>query len=129
VQLTASVAYSNRNVTWTSSNSDVATVSTAGLVTAVLPGTAVITASAVANPAAKDAILIQVIHTTALPLVLVTSITSGGSHDPVNRSNVVGLIDITIHAFVPRPLLIERVETLIDGKVVCSQSVPGGPAV
>ena len=45
VQLTASVVPSGLTVTWTSSDTDVATVSNAGLVTGKAAGTATITAA------------------------------------------------------------------------------------
>ena len=45
VQLTASVVPSGLTVTWTSSNTDVATVSSAGLVTGKAAGSATITAT------------------------------------------------------------------------------------
>ena len=51
--LTASVlpeTVSNKNVTWSSSDPSVATVSTSGLVTGVAKGTAIITAASVVNP-------------------------------------------------------------------------------
>lgn len=45
VQLTASVVPSGLTITWTSSDTDVATVSTSGLVTGKAAGTATITAT------------------------------------------------------------------------------------
>ena len=127
VRLNALGRYAS-NITWTSSNTEVVTVSATGLVTAMSQGAAVVTATAVADPRAQDAALIQVLPATAPPLIFINSITASGSNAPVNPDHVVGLIDVTLHAYVPRPLLIERVETLIDGNVACSQSVPGGPS-
>lgn len=50
----------NQNVTWASSNTAVATVSNAGVVTAVAPGTATITATSAADGNARGAALVTV---------------------------------------------------------------------
>src|SRR5690554_5721759 len=61
VQLVAVVHNSdNQNVTWASASQNIATVSSSGLVTAVAPGTAVITATSAADPTKKGAATIRV---------------------------------------------------------------------
>lgn len=60
-QATATVSgAANTAVTWTSNTPNVATVSTSGLVRAITPGTAVITATAQANPARTASLTVTV---------------------------------------------------------------------
>ena len=71
--LTAAVAPSSftGGVTWSSSNEDVATVTAAGVVTAVGAGAATITATSVDNPAVSDTVTINV-TAAAVPATSVT---------------------------------------------------------
>lgn len=71
--LTAAVAPSSftGGVTWSSSNEDAATVTAAGVVTAVGAGTATITATSVDNPAVSDTVTIN-ITAAAVPATSVT---------------------------------------------------------
>ena len=71
--LTAAVAPSSftGGVTWSSSNEAVATVTAAGVVTAVGAGTATITATSVDNPAVSDTVTINV-TAAAVPATSVT---------------------------------------------------------
>ena len=71
--LTAAVAPSSftGGVTWSSSNEDVATVTAAGVVTAVGAGIATITATSVDNPAVSDTVTINV-TAAAVPATSVT---------------------------------------------------------
>ena len=71
-QLTAAISplnATNQNVTWSSSDNTVATVSATGLVTAVKVGTATITATSVANTSLKGTCAVTV---TAIPPTSVT---------------------------------------------------------
>lgn len=73
-QLTATVAPSNaanKNVTWKSSNTSVATVSTSGLVTALTPGSSTITATAAdgSNVSASCVLTVQSSIATAIDKV------------------------------------------------------------
>ena len=71
--LTAAVAPSSftGGVTWSSSNEAVATVTAAGVVTAVAAGTAIITATSVDNPAVSDTVTLKV-TAAAVPATSVT---------------------------------------------------------
>ena len=52
----------NKNVTWSSSNTGVATISTSGVVTGVTRGQAIITATSTADPAVTKSITVTVRH-------------------------------------------------------------------
>ncbi len=65
-QLTATVTGStNSSVSWSSSNANVVTVSPTGLVRAITPGTATITATSQANPARTATAVVNVAQTMA----------------------------------------------------------------
>ena len=79
VQLTASVLPSNatnKAVTWSSSNTSVATVSSSGLVTVVSEGTVTITATSQADNTKYDNVTV----TCSLSNIAVTSVTISGSN-------------------------------------------------
>ncbi len=116
----------NQAATFVSSNPAVATVNaTTGLVTALTAGITVITATAAADANAKDASTITVNPAApppATPSISIKSVTTGNLLTPVNPSNVAGQIDVTLNLTVPTGAAVQRVETLLDGNVVCSQS-------
>ena len=126
VQLTAVVTNTtNQAVTFASSNTAVATVNATGLVTAVAQGVAVNTATSAQDPTAKGASTITVNPPSAPPTVSIKSITTGNLNTPVVPSNVTGQIDVTLNVTVPQGAAVQRVETLLDGNVVCSQAFSG----
>jgi hypothetical protein len=129
VQLTPIVTgTTNQGATYSSSNTSVATVNASGLVTAVAPGTAVITAVSAARATARDGSTITVVRRDSVPVgtpsISIKSITTnaGGITQPVNTQNVSGQIDVTLNLDIPTGVAIQRVETLVDNQVVCTQS-------
>ena len=93
----------NRNVTWTSSNTAVATVDNAGVVTAVKGGVASIIAASAANPAVKGAAAVTVnavveasvtigqINQTKCDLI------GGCTSVPAVLNNVANQLDVTLN--------------------------------
>ncbi len=77
----------NKTLTWTSSNTNVATVDANGKVTAVSAGEAVITAASVANPDVKAACTV----TVKKPYIAVTEITLNKTEVSVNEGETVQL--------------------------------------
>lgn len=110
-----------RTVTYASSLPTVATVNATGLVTAVAAGITTITATATADTNAKDASVITV-GGGAAPTISIKSITTFATTTPVNINNTFGQIDITLNLDIPEGTRISRVETLVDGNVVCTQT-------
>jgi hypothetical protein len=116
-QLTASVADQNgnpldANVTWTSSNNAVATVNSAGLVTATGAGTAQVTAAAGSAEASAQ------VSVTQTPTQL-TKISGDGQTAPVGQT-------------VPAPLVVEVGDALgnpVPGVVVVFAIAQGGGSV
>src|SRR5688572_30390937 len=120
LQLSAIVTgTTNQAVTFSSSNTSVATVNATGLVTAVAPGIAVIQAVSTQRPTARDGSTITVVRrdTTiaAAPSISIKSITTnvGGITQPVNLQNVQGQIDVTLNLDIPTGVAVSRVETLV----------------
>lgn len=114
-QLTATVepidAVDSGAVIWQSSNSDAVTVDDNGLISAVAPGTAVITASTRNYPWATDECRIKVIEASGVKTVLIeeASIQIEGANITVSglpRDSIVRLIDMS-------------------GRIVCRQNCDG----
>ena len=114
-QLTATVepidAVDSGAVIWQSSNSDAVTVDDNGLISAVAPGTAVITASTRNYPWATDECCIKVIEASGVKTVLIeeASIQIEGANITVSglpRDSIVRLIDMS-------------------GRIVCRQNCDG----
>ncbi len=106
IQLAVSVtgdATTDKTVVWSSSSPAVATVDAAGKVTGVTAGTVTVTATskADASKASAAAITVQAVSTpiTVPPSIAINSVTTSASgiSVPVNLSNVVGQIDITVN--------------------------------
>jgi hypothetical protein len=115
----------NQAATFVSSNPAAATVNpSTGVVTAVAAGITVITATAAADANAKDAstITVNAVVPPATPSISIKSVTTGNLLTPVNPNNVFGQIDVTLNVTVPAGAAVQRVETLLDGNVVCSQA-------
>ena len=113
-----------RTVTWTSSTPSVATVTAAGVVTAVAPGAATITATSTANTSVSGAASVTV--RAPLPATIsVQNITvTGNQNATVNVNNVAGSIDVNLNVD-PGEQVVQRVEVLIDGNVACTQNLSG----
>jgi hypothetical protein len=84
----------DRGVTWSSSNTAVATVDAAGNVRGVAPGQTTIIASAHADENVKGAAAV-VVTAAAVPSVSINSITKNGL--PVDITNVQGQVDVTLN--------------------------------
>lgn len=87
----------SKAVTYTSGNPSVATVTAAGVVTAVALGTTTITVAAVAAPQVTATAVVTV-KPPAPPQVSIQSITRGGTSLPVNLQGAGGQLDVTINA-------------------------------
>ena len=93
----------NRNVTWSSSNTAVATVDNAGVVTAVKGGVASIIAASVANPAVKGAAAVtvtpEVVATVTIGQINQTKcdVFGGCTSVPAVLSNVSNQLDVTLN--------------------------------
>jgi len=113
-----------QTVTWASSTPSVATVTTAGVVTAVAPGATTITATSTANPAVSGAAALTV--RAPLPATIsVQNITiTGTPGNTANVNNIAGSIDVNMNVD-PGEQVVSRVEVLIDGNVACSQNLSG----
>jgi hypothetical protein len=110
-------------VTWASANTAIATVSAAGEVTGVAPGTTSIRATSTADPTKIGAAAITV-GAIAPATVSIKSVTTGTTNTPVNFTNVRGQIDVTLNV-EPGDQVISKVEVLIDGNVACTQAFSG----
>jgi len=99
----ADAGVTNRTVTWTSSNTAIASVDASGLVTAVAAGTTTIVAKSVADPAVQGSALITVAQgapaTVTISNVNTTrcDINGGCTSVPANLGSVAGQIDVTLN--------------------------------
>lgn len=120
VQLSA-----NQAVTWTTSNSTVASVDASGLVTANAAGTASITATSSADATKKASVTITVSGAGNAPAtVSIQSVTFGTTATPVNFNNVFGQIDVSLNVD-PGDQNISKVEILLNNNVVYTQTFAG----
>jgi Big-like domain-containing protein len=92
----AGAGVTNRGVTWTSSNTAVATVGTDGSVTAVAAGSATIIAKSAADPNVQGAASVTV-QAVANATVTISSINSNATGNPANLSNVTGQLDVIVN--------------------------------
>jgi hypothetical protein len=112
----------SRAVNFSSSDTNVATVSAAGLVTAVGSGTATIIAAAAADPDVRAGVGVTVRPDapTEQASVTIQGVTVGGTTQPVNPGNVTGQVDVLLN--VQRGPA-QRLEVLLGDQVVeaCTQ--------
>jgi len=106
IQLAVSVTADQntaKTVTWSSSNSAVATVDQTGKVNAIAAGTASILATSTANTsmAAGSVITVNGASTPTPAGIAISSVTAGNTLTPVNLANVAGQVDVTL--FVSGP--------------------------
>jgi hypothetical protein len=111
-----------RTVTWSSSNAAVASVSTAGVVTALTVGNATITAASTVTPAVTGSAAITVRAPVAATISVSNITQTGTAGQTVNLNNIAGSIDVNLN-LDPGEQIVSRVEVLIDGNVACSQSI------
>jgi hypothetical protein len=112
-------AGTSRGVTFSSSNSQVATVNAQGVVTAVAPGTATIIAEAQADASVRAGTGVTVRSAELPPTppgedaeVTIQSVTNVATNVPVNPNNVTGQIDVTL-GVTRGPA--DRLEVLLNG--------------
>ncbi|MBC7895857.1 MAG: Ig-like domain-containing protein [Cytophagaceae bacterium] len=114
----------SRAVSFASNNTAVATVSAAGVITAVSPGSTTITVAAVASPGVTATVIVTV-RAPAPPRVSIQSVTQGATNIPVNLASVAGQVEVTINVEEGQDPL-ARVDLVVTqgGKdtVVASQS-------
>lgn len=105
-------------VAWISGTTTVATVDASGKITAVAPGTAVITATATSGGQTSSAtigVTVVAAPTPAPASISIASVTQGLLTLPVNLSNVNGQIEINLN-FNPGGQLIDSVVSYIGTK-------------
>jgi len=97
----AGAGVTNRGVTWSSSNTAVATVGTDGTVTGVTAGTATIIAASAADPNVKGAAAVTVTGgNTQPPTVTISSINqtnAAGQSVPANLTGAFGQLDVILN--------------------------------
>jgi len=99
----ADAGVTNRTVTWTSSNTAVATVDGTGLVTAVAGGTATIVAKSAADPTVSGAAVVQVAANVPATVTIgqinqtVCVVGGGCTSVPATLSNVANQLDVTLN--------------------------------
>ena len=111
-------------VTWSSSNTAVATVNAStGVVTAVAVGSATITAAATAAPTVTGSAVVTVRAPVAATISIqnITQAFTPGS-PTINNNNVFGTIDVNMNVD-PGEQVVQRVEVLIDNVVACTQNL------
>jgi len=111
-------------VAWISGTTTVATVDASGKITAVAPGTAVITATATSGgqtSAATIGVTVVAAPTPAPASISIASVTQGLLTLPVNLSNVAGQIEINLN-FNPGGQLIDSVVSYIGNKRAAVQA-------
>jgi hypothetical protein len=113
-----------RTVTWTSSNTAVATITAAGVVTAVTPGSATITAASTVAPTVTGSAVVTVRQPTPATISVQNITISGTNNVTANVNNIAGSIDVNMNVD-PGEQVVQRVEVLIDGTVACSQNLSG----
>ncbi len=112
-----------RTVTWSSTNTAAATVSTTGVVTAVAPGSTSIVATSTVNTTVTGAAAVTVRPPVAAAISIsnITQANTPGS-PTVNANNVFGAIDVNLNVD-PGEQIVTRAEVLIDGVVACFQNL------
>ena len=113
-----------RTVTWASSNNAVATVTAAGVVTAVAPGAVTITATSTANTTVSGAAAVTVRQPLPATISVQNITITGTPGATANVNNITGSIDVNMNVD-PGEQVVQRVEVLIDGNVVCTQNLSG----
>lgn len=111
----------NGTVAWVSSAPAVATVSAAGVITAVAPGNASITGTATAGGQTAAGTIGVTVGAITPASVSIQSITAGLLTLPVNLSNVAGQIEINLN-FNPGNQIIDSVVTYIGTKRAAVQT-------
>src|SRR5690606_17267305 len=104
------------------------TVDGNGLVTAIGQGVATITATSTADAAAAAAAAVTVNPDpgSAPVTISIKSITFGNTLTPVDPQNTFGTIQATVNLEGSPPAVVDRVELLVDGTVVYTQSFTTG---
>ena len=105
-----------RNITYSSSNTGVATVSGTGLVTAVAAGNATITV----NSEGRIATATFTVN-AALPTIALRSVTQGGTN--VNMSNVSGTVIATYDVTLPAGHAATAISINLGGREICRVTV------
>jgi uncharacterized protein YjdB len=114
----------NTAVTWTSADAAVVRVNAQGYAVGVAPGTAVITAASVANPAAT--VSATVIVTAAPPptpaaSISIASVTTAGG-TAINPAGVAGQINATVNVSAVPENDLRAVVLSVDGVQICRQN-------
>jgi hypothetical protein len=108
-------------VTWATSSAATATVDATGKVTAVAAGTATITATSTVDNTISGNMALTVRPPTPPSLSIQKITATGNTAATVNPNNVAGGIDVFLNVD-PGDAILQRVEVLLDGNVVCTQN-------
>lgn len=108
-------------VAWVSGTTTVATVDQTGKITAVAPGTSVVTATATSGGQTSVATIGVTVGAVTPAAISIASVTQGLLTLPVNLSNVNGQIEINLN-FNPGGQLIDSVVSYIGSKRAAVQS-------
>lgn len=119
-------AAADLGVTYTSGNTNIATVSATGVVTAVAGGTTTIVVKSAKDATKQTAMSVEV-TVPAPSTVSIQSVTQGGLGTPVNLANVGGQIEVSLNVDRGDKTL-DRVDVLIGGQVVASQTFTSASA-
>ena len=111
-----------RTVNWSSSNTAVATVTSAGVVTAVTPGSATITAASTVAPTVTGSAVVTVRQPVPATISVQNITIAGTNNVTANVNNIAGSIDVNMNVD-PGEQVVQRVEVLIDGQVACTQNL------
>ena len=111
-----------RTVTWTSSSETIATVTTAGVVTAVSPGAVTITATSTADASVAGAAAVTVREPLPATISVQNITITGTNGNTANVNNIAGSVDVNLNVD-PGEQVVTSVDVLIDGNVACSQNL------
>lgn len=113
-------------VRWSSDNSFIASVDSAGLVSALFPGTVEITAQSTTDTGVASTATVMVVG--AEGPVAIERVTHSGTALPVDPSATTGIIDVGLRLSAEESDKPAAVELLLSGTVIWRADYVGGPA-
>lgn len=113
-------------VGWSSSDSTVVRIDSAGMATGLRPGTVLVQAVALEYPAVSAAATLQVVSQISPPSI--ATITAAGTTTSVAPDRLSGEIDVAVNVDVPSVLGPSGAQLLLDDQVIGSVAYGGGQA-